>query len=412
MKFCIRLISAAFLLVSSCLSANADSNKLGLHTVVIDPGHGGKDPGCVSADRKSQEKIFVLDISRILKKKIEDYYEDVEVKMTRSGDKFVPLIDRARFATRNNANFFISIHINAQPHGRHNANGYSVHILGPSEDKNKDTYAFNMDVCRRENEVIFLEDDYSTNYQGLDPNDPESEIFLRLMHTAYREQSILFAQQIDEKLKESGIFRCGNGIMQNNFAVLRLATMPAVLLELGFISNPTDLATLRHKDTPEKLADALFNAFKEYKVLYDASVGVTAAKPAKEAKTKESPEAAAEPLKEAQEKTTAGPAKEEQKSGKNPESGEVKKGSEQEAAAADAPIYGTQIFAVSRTFSKNDKVFMGFEPKIISSGNLKKYVIGISSEESVARENFKKIKSKYPDSFLVRIENGAIERLK
>ncbi len=395
MKFRRYTIFASFLLASSCLSAHADSNKLGLHTVVIDPGHGGKDPGCISGDGKSREKIFVLDISKILKKKIEYHYEDVAVKMTRNVDKFVPLIDRAKFATRSNADFFISIHINSQPRGRHNANGYSIHILGPSEDKNKDTYAFNMDVCRRENEVIFLEDNYSTNYQGLDPGDPESEIFLRLMHTAYREQSILFAQQIDSKLKESCIFRRGNGIMQNNFAVLRLATMPAVLLELGFMSNSEDLATLRGKDTSEKIAEAIFSAFKEYKLLYDASVGLTASKAVEETKT--------EPAKEIQKQ-----GRERQQSVEEETKVEAK-GQESEATAV---FYGTQIFAVSRDFDKNDKIFMGFEPKIISSGKLKKYVIGISSEEREAKENFKKISLKYPDAFLVLIENNAIERLK
>lgn len=391
MKFRAYTIFSAFLLMSSCICANAESNRLGLHTVVIDPGHGGKDPGCISGDRKSREKAFVLDISKALKKKIEDHYGDVEVKMTRSVDKFVPLIDRAKFATRNNADFFISIHINAQPRGLRNANGYSIHILGPSEDKNKDTYAFNMDVCRRENEVIFLEDDYSTNYQGLDPGEPESEIFLRLMHTAYREQSILFAQQIDSKLKESGIFRRGNGIMQNNFAVLRLATMPAVLLELGFITNPGDLATLRDKDSPERIADAIFKAFKEYKVLYDASVGLASPETSQRAKE--------EPEKEARETD-----------GKESVS-EAKEVPERKSEVAEI-LYGTQIFAVGRNFNKNDKIFMGFEPKIINSGKLKKYVIGISSEEKQARENFKKIRVKYKDAFLVRIENNAVERLK
>ena len=137
----------------------------GLKTVVIDPGHGGKDPGCVCRDGKTYEKNLALDISLRLGKMIRDSLPDVKVLNTRGDDRFIPLINRAKFATGNDADLFISVHINAQEKGT-NANGYSIHLLGESRDKTKDTYAFNMDVCRRENSVILLEDDYKTTYKG------------------------------------------------------------------------------------------------------------------------------------------------------------------------------------------------------------------------------------------------------
>ena len=185
--FCAALLGTCIIQAAPRAFAQTHES-LGLRTVVIDPGHGGKDSGAISKDKKTQEKKIVLEISKLLKKKIEELNPGVSVFLTRDKDEvFVPLIDRARFATGKNADFFISVHINSNT--KTTPNGYSIHLLGPSTDKNKDTYAMNMDVVQRENSVILLEEDYSTTYQGFDPNDPESDIFLHLMANAYREQS-------------------------------------------------------------------------------------------------------------------------------------------------------------------------------------------------------------------------------
>lgn len=425
MRYGFSIVCASLLaLAINVIPASAGpSGKLGLHTVVIDAGHGGKDPGCVSADRKTFEKTLTLDISNRLKKKIEEGYKDVTVKMTRTSNSvFVPLIDRAKFATRNNADFFISVHINAQSKAT-NANGYSIHILGPSTDKTKDTYAFNQEVCRRENEVIYLEEDYSTNYQGLDPNDPESEIFLRLMTAAYREQSILFAQKVDEKMKKAGIFKRSNGVMQNNFAVLRLATMPAVLLELGFITNPTDLETLRQSEKIDAIVDALYEAFKEYKVLYDESVGVVTETPAAPSTSSGSATVAEQKTTVAEQKTTAAepveaktesvhvetvahkPAEEPKKTDPSTSSGTVK------APVEGKVLYGTQMLASGKEISDSDSRFLGYKPVRVPAGNLTKFIIGVSEDLSTAEKNFNTIKAKYPDAFLVKIKNNSTERI-
>lgn len=356
--FCAAALSAAIFFSAADAYAKDDSG-MGLHTVVIDPGHGGKDPGAISRDRKTQEKALVLKISKLLKEKIEASHKDVEVLLTREKDDvLVPLIDRARFATKKEADLFISIHINDNP--KTTPNGYSIHLLGPSTDKNKDTYAFNMDVCKRENSVILLEEDYSTTYQGFDPNDPESDIFLHLMHNSYREQSLIFAQLVDEKLSQ-GPIRASRGITQNNFAVLRQASMPAVLLELGFISNPTDLEVLRSSASLEKLASRLADAFTEYKVIYDESVGETVSK----------------------ETQTHEPEK----------NGDV--------------FFGTQVLASSRLMKDNDPFFLGYEVRHVKSGSLYKYIIGISDDVEKARETTAEIRKKYPDSFLVKVADNA-----
>lgn len=374
----------------------AQAQKLGLNTVVIDPGHGGKDAGAISADKKTMEKNLVLDISERLQKKITAAYPSVKVLMTRSKDNFVELNNRASFASQNGASLFISVHINSVDGKRTGPNGYSIHILGPSNDKNKDTYAFNMDVCKRENEVILLEDDYSTTYQGFDPNDPESDIYLRLMANSYREQSFLFAQLVDQKMK-SGPFAKGNGIYQNNFAVLRLASMPAVLLEMGFISNPNDLAQLRKSSSIDKMVNNLFEAFCEYKTIYDESVGAPAVKPKKDG------QAAAKP---AEVKNTEEPKK----------ADEVKKPAEpkkEDAKVEEAgeTYYATQVLASGKQMDPKDKYFLGYEMRKVYTGKLYKYFIGISTDINKAKEMSREIRKKYSDAFLVKVENGTAVRV-
>lgn len=370
---CAAALSMAFFCIPENIFAQNQSG-LGLHTVVIDPGHGGKDPGAMSKDRKTQEKQLVLDISKKLKEKIESEHPDVKVLLTRDKDGvFVPLIDRARFASGKQADLFISVHINAND--RSAPNGYSIHLLGPSSDKNKDTYAFNMDVCKRENEVILLEDDYSTTYQGFDPKDPESDIFLHLMHNAYREQSLIFAQLVDQKLSGGPISK-SNGISQNNFAVLRQASMPAVLLELGFISNPADLTVLRSSGSLDKIASRLSDAFSEYKSIYDESVGAVKQQPSV---TKENDTA--------------------------PVSGDT-------AGQASGVYYGTQVLASSKLMDKKDPYFLGYEYEYVRTGKLYKYIIGVSEDVDKAREMSKEITRKYPDAFLVKVADGACTRVR
>lgn len=360
------------------------SDRLRLATVVIDPGHGGHDPGAVSADKKTYEKTITLDISKRLAARIQESYPDVKVVLTRTTDEFISLADRAEKANKVNANLFISIHVNATKSS--SPNGYSLHLMGQSSNSNKDLFAYNMDVCKQENSVISLEED-ATVYEGLDPDDPESQIFAVLMQSAYLEQGLKFAEIAKKHLGE-GPLRADRGIWQNPFYVLWKTAMPAVLVELGFISNATDLSELKKSDSRERLAGCLFEAFKEYKYSYDGEVAVE--KPAEPAEP--APAVAGETVKE-----TAGEP-----------SGD---GTVKEPASKDEELYGVQIFAVGRVFPSNAPEFMGYTPTVIKVGKVNKYIIGVSGSLQTTKKNFAVIKKKYPQAFLVRIRNGATELL-
>lgn len=255
-------------MIFGSLSAHAQDHSL--HTVCIDPGHGGHDSGAVSADKKTMEKDMVLLIAKKIGDKIiQEYNGDVKVIYTRTTDVFIPLQERANIANKNNADLFISVHINANRNSR--PSGHSVHILGASSDPNKDLVAGNLDVCKRENAVIMLEDDYKTTYQGFDPSDDASYIFMTLMQSAFYEQSIYLAALVEKELCK-GPLKVKRGVEQNPFYVLWKTAMPSVLLELGFITNEADLAIIRTEDGREEIAQRVFEAFKVYKANYDESM--------------------------------------------------------------------------------------------------------------------------------------------
>ena len=344
---------------------------LRLNTIVLDPGHGGKDPGCISQDKRTQEKNLTLTISKKLAEKIRKQYPEMKVLLTREKDEFVALRDRARFATKNNANLFISIHINAA--SNRSANGFAAYILGQSSNKNTDTYAFNMDVVTRENSVIYLEED-STVYGDLNDNSPEAQIMSQFLYNAFREQSLGFAEAVNGKMKSP--FKHSYGVQQANFQVLREASMPAVLLEMGFISNAGDLTLLRADKSLDQMVDNLFKAFCEYKSSYDASVSLST----QEERT--APQAT---------QTESTPA------------------AQQEAAPAflpqdDAVIYGTQVLASSKLMKENDAYFKGYKVKILRTGNLYKYIVGFSQDLNEAKKENSAIKKVFKDSFMVKVE--------
>ena len=337
--------------------ASGKDGDLRLGTVVIDAGHGGKDPGCVSRDGRVYEKNINLDIAKKLGAKISAAYPDVKVVYTRSTDVYVTLNNRAAIANRNNANLFISIHVNAATAS--SAHGFSTHILG------YDKLSSNMDVCRRENSVIMLEEDYTTDYQGFDPNDPESFIFFNLMQNAFYEQSLTFAAEADRELVK-GPVKHSRGVSQDPFWVLWSTKMPAVLVEVGFMSNASDLKVLNSPAGRTEIAQRLFDAFKRFKVKYDASMDFSAG-PAVQAET----------------------------------------GAVQMPASKE---FGVQIFVLSKMLEKDDKAFKGYSAEAVKTGDVYKYIIKVSTENE-ARALFKKTKRLFPGSFPVKIENGRVSAL-
>lgn len=227
-------------------------------TVVIDPGHGGKDTGCIG--KIANEKTIVLDVAKRLGRIMTERHPEVKTIFTRSDDRFIELNERAAIANRAAANLFISIHVNsvdAKTKGRENINGASVYTLGLH--RNDD----NLAVAMRENSVIELEDDFSENYQGFDPSSTESYIIFELSQNLHLRQSIDFADAVQRELVGSAS-RADKGVRQSGFLVLRATSMPAVLVELDFICNPEAERFLASDAGREKCAAAIANAFAGY----------------------------------------------------------------------------------------------------------------------------------------------------
>lgn len=372
-----RTICIFLLALSFCIELLADGSRLS--TVVIDAGHGGKDAGCVSADNKTYEKTITLEIAKTLSDKIKKAYPDVKVILTRSKDEYITLENRAAQANKADADLFISIHINATE--RNSPNGYSVHILGQSSNKNRDLFAYNMDVCRRENSVVMLEDDYSTKYQDFDPTDPESYIFMVLMQNSHLEQSFRFAQIIQQNLK-GGPIKADRGIWQDPFFVLWKTAMPSVLVELGFMSNPNDLSILRQKSKRDELAQRLFLAFADYKTIYDESLKNTSVEEVQATQSAQATQAAqpAQP--------------------------------EQEAADAEPEVkFGIQVLASGRVIDADSSLFLGYEAVRIKSGKLYKYFLAVTDSVEETKKMLSEIRKTYPDAFLVRLEGDNVTRI-
>lgn len=372
---------------ASAQNSSASSNALKLSTVVIDPGHGGKDAGCTSPDNRILEKDIVLDIGKRLAGKIREGYPDMKVIMTRDTDKSVELQQRAEIANKNKANLFISIHVNSVEGKKTSPNGYSIHILGQYTSKNRDLYAVNMDVVRRENSVIKLEDDFTTKYEGFDPSDEESYIFMNLMQNAFLEQSLEFAQHLDKTLK-GGPVRNSRGISQDPFLVLWRTAMPSVLIECGFLPNPQDRDALNSEKGREGIASGIYEAFKRYKKGYDGTDAIEKDAPAGK---------------------TAVPAPEKRKDAEEGKTLSRKEKDETvDAAASGGVLYGTQVLVSSKAMKDNDPYFLGYTPECFRAGKYYKYVVGVADSVEKAREELKKIRKEYPDAFLVKIENGTV----
>lgn len=223
-----------------------------LKTVVIDAGHGGKDPGCLG--KKVHEADIALAIALELGKKIKSQVPGIQVLYTRSTNKFVELHERAAIANRNNADLFISIHCNSGPTKAFGTETYAMGLHTSNE---------NLAVAERENAVVLKEDNYEQNYEGFDPNSPIAHIMLANFMNQYLENSLLLADKIQKRFQIVAK-RKSRGVKQAGFVVLWKTAMPSVLVETGFLTNTTEEAYLSSKQNQEKIAESVFQAFKEY----------------------------------------------------------------------------------------------------------------------------------------------------
>ncbi|MEP6793806.1 MAG: N-acetylmuramoyl-L-alanine amidase [Saprospiraceae bacterium] len=223
--------------------------------VVLDAGHGGKDPGCHGNSTK--EKEIALSIILNLGKKIEARYPDVEVIYTRKTDVFIPLNERAAIANRNKADLFISVHCNYLG-PRNHATGSETYVLGLHRAED------NLAVAKRENASILLEDDYEKTYDGFDPYSTEGHIILSMFQNVHLQQSIQLATYVESAFKRMGRLP-SRGVKQAGFLVIRETTMPSILIESGFLSTDTDENFLMKESAQNDVAESILKAFGNYK---------------------------------------------------------------------------------------------------------------------------------------------------
>jgi N-acetylmuramoyl-L-alanine amidase len=248
------LVVSMMSLLTSFGYARGSGQGSSVHTLVIDPGHGGLDPGAIGLGGKHEAEL-ALAVSMRFGKMIEEQYPEVKIIYTRTTDKFVSLADRADMANKAKADLFICIHLNSAVN--HEASGTSTYVLGLHRTDD------NLEIAKRENAVIDLEGERTKNYE-FNPNSAEGHIIMSMKQNAFLDQSILIASNIEEELAKLA-HRKSRGVKQAGFWVLYKTAMPSLLAEIGFISNPNEEKYLSSAEGQDAIASSLFQAFQSYK---------------------------------------------------------------------------------------------------------------------------------------------------
>lgn len=264
-EFSVLKILILVLLYNCSFDLNAQNTKF---TLVIDPGHGGHDPGAIG--RTSREKDINLAVALKFGEMVSSSYSDVRVIYTRNTDRFISLQERADVANNNHADLFISIHTNSAQ--SQSAFGTESFTLGLAKTKG------NLDVAMRENSVILLEDDYKSKYKGFDPTSVDSYIMFEFMQDKYLDRSVSLASDIQSYFR-TGSGRSDRGVRQAGFWVLYRSACPSVLVEVGFISNPEEERYLSSSAGQRSLAESIYKAFAKFKYEHDKKSGKSAKKP-------------------------------------------------------------------------------------------------------------------------------------
>lgn len=335
-------------------------------TIVIDPGHGGKDPGAIG--RSAKEKTINLAVGLALGEMIEKRHPDTRVIYTRKTDRFIELDERANIANRNKADLFVSIHTNSVRRGS-SVKGTETFTLGLARTDE------NLEVAMRENSAILLEDNYLQKYEGFDPTSTESYIIFEFMQNKHMEQSISFASSIQKEfVKEK---RGNRGVKQGGLLVLRKTSMPAVLVELGFISNREEERFMASPSGQKALARALYNAFDKFKKEYDRKKGAL--------------------------------------NGTNSRFSDVSSASSTEitpvvnaaASKKNAVVYKIQILTSGKKLPANSREFKGYKPvDSFKEKGLYKYTYGETSDFNEIRALRRKVVKDFKDAFIIKFIDG------
>jgi N-acetylmuramoyl-L-alanine amidase len=337
-------------------------------TLVIDPGHGGVDPGAIGG--KAKEKDINMSVSKLLASMIKEKYPEVKVIFTRTKDVKIPLAQRANIANNANADLFISIHSNASK--SRSANGCETFTLGAGSSAEAKKAAM------YENEVILSEENFETMYSGFDPRSSESYIIFELIRSHDMELSADLAQMVQKgmtrnaKLKDRGVSSAG-------FLVLHRTVMPSILVELGFITNGKDRAVIATKEGQKKLAKGIFEGFSEYYKTYHKKDGKTVTRnTANKAVTNESNSTQDAP-KTTETQTTKDKGK---------------------------PVFKVQILTATKKLGSKDKRLKGVKASYYVEKGVYKYTYGESENYNLIVKKRKEILPKFKEAFIIAFMNG------
>ncbi len=364
----LRVKNIIFFVIALCSLSlkGAETADSASFVVVIDPGHGGKDSGCVG--QITNEKTIVLDVARRLSDLINESYPEVKIIMTRNDNRYIRLQDRASIANNANGDIFISIHVNSvdkRNRNRANIHGASVYALGLGRSES------NLSVAMRENSVMELEDDYTTAYQGFDPKSSESYIIFELNQNSHINKSIELANAIQHELVTTA-GRADKGVRQAGFWVLWATSMPSVLIELDFICN-REAEKFMHSDKgKDKLALAVFNAFSSFYSRHKNDThGPRVGKSAQDIVV-DSPVIKTAPAKN--------------------QNGET---------------FHVQILSARKKIPANDSEIRGVpDINFFKDGKFYKYYSGTFSTRDEAKKHLAKMKKRFPKAFIVKLKNG------
>ena len=348
------------------------------YTVVIDPGHGGRDPGAIG--RKGKEKDINLNVALKLGNLIKNNYKDVKVIYTRQKDVFVALDRRAQIANNAKADLFISIHTNSVAKNR-TVRGTETYTLGLHRTDD------NLEVAKKENSVILIESDYEQRYAGFNPNSSESYIIFEFLQDKNMEKSVQFATNIQRQFRTTAK-RIDKGVHQAGFLVLRETSMPGVLVELGYISTPDEERYLLTESGTSALAKSIYQAFVSYKQL---QTGITP--------------------KDISNEQPSSPAVEEEEDVRKPAPATPKgtASTKQPAATKNSgkPVFKVQILVSEKKLTAGNKQFKGLSPvNHYREKGLYKYTYGESTDYNKVLRIKKQIASQFKGAFIVAFKNG------
>ena len=391
--------------ISTASAEEGAQNSIKIKTVVLDAGHGGKDTGAISKNGAIKEKDITLSVALKLGKMINSNYPDVKVVYTRKRDEYIELSKRAEIANRNKADLFISIHVNSQKGTT--ATGTETFVMGTHKSSS------NFEICKLENSVIVLEEDYQSKYEGFDPNSPESYIIFSLLQNTHLEQSLKFAALIQDNFK-LGPIKVNRGVKQGGLLVLWKTTMPAVLTEIGFISNPAESNQLRRDAVQSQIAARIFNAFAKYKTDYEGGAPKLIPDNEMPSQSAEQQEAAVEST-EQQEATVANAERQETSVAETAVLNEQPKAKGQPEAkrqpeakgqpAASGKAYRIQILSVTKVLPAGAPDLKGRrDAYYIYANKAYKYCIGEYATREEAAADLPKIRKQFSGAFIIFAE--------